>query len=107
MGRHLTDERRQGGLLLWVIYGSGLTIRDLWLTAHDGGAAPCWLLRAETIAFGLSTMSSLSALKSWSRAADRARSEALKTAAATGVAAVLIHGVRLSIYLRANRAKPG
>lgn len=107
MRRHLTDDRRRGGLLLWVIVSSGLAIRDLWLAAHGGGVTPSWLLRAETTAFSLSAVSSLAALTSMSRASDRAELKALKTAAsAVGVAAVAMHGVRLAIYLRARGTKP-
>lgn len=108
MRRHLTDGRRQRGLLLWVIFSLGLTIRDLWLAAHGGGATPSWLLHAETAAFSLSAISGLVALNSRPRATDRAGLEALKTATvAVGVAAVVMHGVRLAIYLRASVARPG
>lgn len=108
MPRHLTDDRRRRGLLLWVAFSLGLAIRDLWLAAHGGGATPSWLLRAETAAFSLSAISGLTALKSGSRAAGRAGSEALKIATvAGGVAAVMSHGVRLAIYLRARVTEPG
>lgn len=97
------DRGRHGGLLLWVIFSSGLTIRDVWLAAHRGGVTPCWLLRAETAAFALSAISGTAVLN----APDRADSTALKTATAAGFAAVVIHGVRLTIYLRARGTKPG
>ncbi len=92
--------------MLWVILSSGLTIRDLWLAAHGGGVTPSWLLRGETTAFGLSAISGLAALISTSRETDRTRAKALTTAAdALGVAAVVMHGVRLAIYLRARGRK--
>lgn len=105
MRRHLSDDRQRRGLLLWVIFSSGLTTRDLWLAGHGGGATPSWLLRAETAAFSLSAVSGLAALRTQSRATDRAGSKALKTTtAAAGAAAVVMHGVRLAIYLRARVA---
>jgi len=90
--------------LLWITCSSGLAIRDLWLVAHGGGVTPSWLLRAETTAFSLSATSGLAALTSMSRGSDRAEVKSLKTAAnAKGVAAVVMHGVRLAIYLGAAR----
>lgn len=103
MRRHLADGRERGGLLLWVIFSSGLAIRDLWLAAHGGGVTPSWLLCGETTGFGLSAISGLASLASTSRATDSARAKALKTAAkALGVTAVVMHGVRLAIYLKAR-----
>lgn len=105
--RYLTDDHRQVGLVLWVIFSSGLTIRDLWLAAHGGGATPSWLLRAETAAFSLSAISGLAALASPTRSTDRPGSKVLKTAMAVGgVAAVVMHGIRLDIYLKAHGRKP-
>lgn len=94
--------------MLWVTCSSGLAIRGFWLAAHGGGVTPSWLLRAETTAFSLSAVSGLAALISMSRASDRAEVKALNTATnALGVAAVLMHGVRLAVYLRSHRARPG
>ncbi len=71
------------------------------------GVTPGRLLHAETAAFGLSAVSGLAALTSMSRASDCADVKPLKTAAkASGVAAVLMHGVRLAIYLGARQTKP-
>ncbi len=107
MRRHVTEGRGRGGLLLWVTFSSGLAIRDLWLAAHGGGVTPSWLLRGEATAFSMSAVSGLAALTSTSRATDCASAKALNTATnASGVAAVVMHGVRLAIYLRA-RGKEG
>jgi hypothetical protein len=108
MRRHVTDGPRPGGLLVWVIFSLILAIRDLSLAVHGGGATRGWLLRAETAAFSLSAVCGLAALKSSSQATDRAGSEALNTATpAVGVAAVVMHGVRFAIDLRARGAKSG
>ena len=102
MRRHVNDGRGRGGLLLWVTFSSGLAVRDLWLAAHGGGVTSSWLLRAETTAFSLSAVGGLAALASMARSSDHAEVKALKTAAsAVGVAAVVMHGVRLAIYLGA------
>ena len=107
MRSDLTNGRGRGGLSLWVTFSSGLAIRDFWLAAHGGGATLGWLLRSETIAFSLSAVSGLAALTSMSRASYRAEPKALRTATnAFGVAAVVLHGVRLAIYLGARRTKP-
>jgi hypothetical protein len=67
---------------------------------------PSWLLRAETTAFSLSAICGLAVLTSLSRATGHARAKALTTAAnALGVAAVVMHGVRLTMYLRARGTK--
>ena len=100
-------ERRQRGLLSWVVFSSGLTIRDLSLVAHGGGATPSWLLRAEIAALSLSATSGLAVLRSPVQETGFAASRRLKAfAAATGAAAGITHGVRLAIYLRARATKP-
>jgi hypothetical protein len=108
MGRHVTGDRQQRGLLVWVTLSMGLTFRDLWLAAHGGGTTPSWLLSTETAAWGVSAISGLAALDSQDRATNPARSRAPRTLiAAAGAAAVATHGVRLVIYSRARVTKQG
>jgi hypothetical protein len=66
---------------------------------------PRWLLRSETTAFSLSAIFGLAALISI-RASGGAGARVLTTSArGAGVVAVAMHGVRLSVYLKARGTK--
>jgi len=82
MRSHTIDDHRQRRLLLWVSFSLGLAIQDVWLSAHGGGTAPKWPTRAETLAFGLSAISGVVALKSLVPATDRAGAKTLEAATA-------------------------
>lgn len=77
-----------------------LLARDLTLAASGGGLTPMWLLRAESVSFGVAAAAGTALLLSSRDDSEvEVRSATVRLAYGSGAVGSLIHVVRLVLYV--------